>query len=125
MTTKRTTIGDPMKRTTHTTFQRYGIPLGLIDHGYPPIYIAQDAFTRQHHVVTSEEFIALASGAWRTDEVRSMAFTGSIATIDPPTQTVSHICDDLTTTPQELANLDLLIVEHLCMMAEPNIQHPA
>jgi len=114
-----------MTRSTHTTFQRFGIPLGLIDQGYPPVYIAQDAFTRQHHVVTSTEFIALASGAWRRDEVQSMAFTGSIAMIDPPTQTVTHICDDLATTPQELRILDELVAEHLCTMAAPSIQHPA
>lgn len=113
-----------MKRSTHTTFQRFGIPLGLIDHDSPIVYIAQDAFTREHHAVTSKEFISLATGEWSDDPVLSMAYTGSIAMIDPPTQTVTHICDDETTTPQELRNLDLFIAETLWRIGSPNIMQP-
>jgi hypothetical protein len=113
-----------MLTSTHATFQQYGIPLGLIDGGYAPVYIAQDAFTRQHHTVTAREFVALGTGEWRRDEVMSMAYTGSIAMIDPPTQTVTHHFDDDLTTPREIANLDTLVVEHLMRMTEPWITPP-
>jgi hypothetical protein len=115
------TIGDPMKRTTHTSFQRYGIPLGLIDESHLPVYIAQDAFTRQHHLVERDRFIALASGAWRDDEVMAISYTGSIAVIDAPSQTVSHICES-DTTPEELKNLDRLVADQLWGMSEPNTE---
>jgi hypothetical protein len=108
-----------MLTSTHATFQQYGIPLGMIDGHHRAVYIAQDAFTRQHHAVTAKKFIALGTGEWKRDEVMSMAYTGSIAVIDPPTQTVTHHYDDHLTTVQEVANLDSLVVEHLLRMTEP------
>lgn len=113
-----------MLTSNHATFQQYGIPLGLIDGHNQPVYIAQDAFTREHHVVSTREFVPLCTGEWRRDEIRSMAYTGSIAVIDPPTQTVTHHYDDDLTTPKEIANLDALVAEHLMRMTEPWIAPP-
>lgn len=113
-----------MLTTTYCTFQQYGIPLGLIDHAHAAVYIAQDAFTRQHHIVTPNEFVPLGTGTWRSDPDLSHAFTGSVAMIDPPTQTVTHICDDDLTTRAEVANLEALIADCLMRMAAGSIIPP-
>lgn len=113
-----------MLASTHSSFQEFGIPLGVIDHLFPSIYIAQDAFTRQHHEVTPQEFTLLSTGRWRTDPVLSISYTGSIAMIDPPTQTITHIYDDTVTSADEMKNLDAFLVQHLMRLASGNILPP-
>ena len=113
-----------MLTSTHASFVEYGIPLGLIDHRLSSVYIAQDAFTRQHHPVTSKEFVRLGTGDWRHDSVLSMAYTGSIAMIDPASQTITHIYDDSLTVDEECENLDVLIVDHLMRMASGGLAPP-
>lgn len=93
------------------TFQSLGIPMGIAIGG--PIYVAQDAFTREYHVASAAEFKSLASRRWIDDEVMSISYTGAFGCIDPPTQTVSHTYDPKTTTEDELRNFDALVVREL------------
>jgi len=95
----------------YTSLQEIGIPIGMAIGN--PIHIAQDAHTRQYHKVDAKRFIELTSGAWKKDPVLSLSYTGAVALIDPPTQTISHIYDTETTTPDEVSNFDKLATEEI------------
>ena len=95
----------------HYSLQDVGIPVGIVIGA--PIYLAQDAFTREYCTVNAKEFIALASGEWQKHEVMSISWTGAIGCIDPPTQTVSHVFDPEVTTVEEVRGFDSLVIAQL------------
>jgi hypothetical protein len=99
--------------TTYHSFGQIGIPFGVEFKKYTAVYMAQDAFTRQYHTVTPEVFINLASGTWLKDPVMSISYTGNIGVIDTPVQTVIHIHDTGSTTPDEYASFDSLVLREL------------
>ena len=100
----------------YTSLQELGIPIGIVIGN--PIYIAQDEYTRQYHKVNPKQFIELTSGAWRKIEVLSMSYTGAVALIDPPSQTVCHIYDSDLTTPDEVGTLDILVTEEILRLID-------
>lgn len=100
----------------YTSLQELGIPIGMVVGN--PIHIAQDAYTRQYHKVSPRRFIELTSGTWRKDQVLSMSYTGAVALIDPPSQTVCHIYDSDLTTPDEVATFDKLVTEEILRMID-------
>ena len=100
----------------YTSLQGIGIPIGMVVG--EAIHIAQDSYTRQYHKVDPKRFIELASGAWKKDAVLSMSYTGAVALIDPPTQTITHIYDSDFTTPDEVATLDKLATEEIMRLID-------
>ena len=81
-----------------------------------PIFVAQDEFTRNYHVVSADDFLRLCDDSWKKDSILSVSYTGNIALIDPPTQTVAHIYDSNKTSEQELRNFDALLGHELLAM---------
>lgn len=102
--------------TTHTSLQELGIPEGLVEG--KPIHIAQDRYTREYHTVDPRRFIELASGTWERDPVLSLSYTGAVALVDPPTQSVTHIYDSDETTPDEVRNFDRLAAMEIMRLVE-------
>lgn len=98
-------------RTTYHSFAELGLPDGRIVGN--PIFMAQDEYTRNYHVVDADTFLSLCNESWLKDPIMSMSYTGNIALIDPPTQTVAHIYDSHKTSEQELRNFDALLGHEL------------
>ena len=98
-------------RTTYHSFAELGIPDGTL--WGDPIFLAQDEHTRQYHVVNGGDFIALCNDAWKSDPVMSLSYSGNIALIDPPTQTVAHIYECDKTPAAELLNFDQCVAHEI------------
>lgn len=105
-------------RTTYHSLAELGIPHGTV-HG-DPIFLAQDEYTRQYHAVDANTFIALCNDSWKKDEVMKYAYSGNIALIDPPTQTVAHIYDCDMTTESELRNFDACMAQEVLRLMKNN-----
>ena len=83
-------------RTTYHSFAELGLPDGMIVGN--PIFVAQDEFTRNYHVVNADDFLRLCDDSWRKDPMIGVGFTGltdssahtlvvkSIAQIKAPTR---------------------------------------
>lgn len=101
-------------RTTYHSFAELGIPDGML--WGDPIFLAQDEHTRQYHVVDSNAFVSLCDGSWEKDAVMSLSYSGNIALIDPPTQTVAHIYECDKTPAAELLNFDQCVAHEIFSM---------
>jgi hypothetical protein len=103
-------------RTTYHSFAELGLPDGVIVGN--PIFVAQDEFTRNYHVVSADDFLRLCDDSWKKDPILSVSYTGNIALIDPPTQTVAHIYDPDKTSASELRNFDALLGHEILQMMD-------
>lgn len=107
-----------MTRTTYFSLQELGIPIGTITGSLDSIFMAQDEFTREYHKISPSDYIKLCDGSWRQDEVMSLSYSGNVAVIDLPTQTVAHIYDPTTTPENELQNFEVLVATELLRLME-------
>jgi len=107
-----------MTRTTYFSLEDLGIPEGTISGSLESIFMAQDEFTREYHTIPPKDFIKLCDGSWRTDEVMGISYSGNVAVIDLPTQTVAHIYDPNTTSENELQNFEVLVATELLRLMD-------
>lgn len=104
--------------TTYFSLQDIGIPIGTISGSLDSIFMAQDEFTREYHTISPNDFIKLCDDSWRKDEVMSISYSGNVAVIDLPTQTVAHIYDPTMTSENELRNFEVLVATELLRLME-------